>query len=273
MSSPLAPRARPRPPGLYRAARALRRLGTIALVLTVVFVAVVGISAVQIVKSRPQVGTSSVALEPNGTVGYDTSFSLSNPTYFAIQSFGLQFRILNASGGLLLADGTPVTSIPAGSSATVPVTLFLPLSAGTSSLLTVDQYLDWNVWGNATYGYLFPVSLQVATERAWGAPFANLTVSVGAPVMMGGTVEVPVTISFSDDASFADVGTLAFQVVSSGGAVCSSSSLVLDVPAGSPYTDTDDVPVASGCNPAGGEVQSQYIVNGASIPLPPEAIP
>ncbi len=272
MSSPLA-RPRPRPPGIYRAARALRRLAVIVLVLTIVFVGFVAYSAVQIVRSHPQVGSSSSALEPNGSVAYSTSFTLTNPTYLEIQSFQLVVRIANASGGVLVDDATPVTTVPAGGTSSVPFTFFLPLTAGTSSLLTVDQYLDWNVWGNATYGYLFPVSIGVNTERSWGAPFANLSLTLGTPVTMGGSLEVPVELSFVDDASFADAGTVNFEVVASDGTTCSTGQFALDVPGGQSYSTTQDVPIATGCDPAGGHVDAQYLEGGTSIPLPTESIP
>jgi hypothetical protein len=272
MSSPL-PRPRQRPPGIYRAARALRRLAIVVLVLVIVFVGLVAYSAVQIVKDRPQVGQSATTFEPNGTVGLTTSFSLNNPTFFPIQSFGLQFRIVNASGDLLIADSTPVTSIASQSSAVVPVAFYLPLSASDESLLTTDQYLTWEVWGNATYGYLFPVSLGVQTQRSWGAPFENLTFTVGTPTMMGGTLVVPVTLSFANDANFADDGTLEFEVVSSGGATCSSGSFAIDVAPSNSYMGSQNVPVQSGCDPSGGHLNAQYLTDGTSIPLPPEPIP
>jgi hypothetical protein len=272
MSSPLA-RPRPRPPGIYRAARALRRAATIVLVVALVFVGFVAYSAIQIVHSRPQVGNSSEALESNGSVGYSTSFTLNNPTYFAIQSFQLVVRIANGSGGLLVDDATPATTIAAGGVGYVPFAFYLPLSAGSASLLTVDQDLHWDVWGNATYGYLFPVSIGVNTERSWGAPFANLSVSVGTPFMMGGNLEVPVQLSFADDASFSDVGTVNFEVESSGGATCSTGSFAVNVPSGQQYSMSQNVAIASGCDPSGGHVNSQYLENGASIPLPPESIP
>jgi hypothetical protein len=272
MSSPLA-RPQPRPPGIYRAARALRRGAVIALVLTIVFVGIVAASAVQIVHSRPQVGNSSSVLESNGSVGYSTSFTLNNPTYFAIQSFQLKVRIANSSGDLIVNDATPATTIPAGGSSFVPFTFYLPLNAGTTSLLTVDQYLDWNVWGNATYGYLFPVSIGVSTERSWGAPFANLSVSVGTPFMMGGNLEVPIQLSFVDNANFADDGTVNFQVVATGGATCATGSFAIDVPGGQSYSMSQNVPITSGCDPSGGQVNSQYLESGTSIMLPSERIP
>ncbi len=264
---------RPRAPGIYRAARALRRLGLISFVLIVVFVAVVAYSAVQVVRSTPHIDSSAVTMEPNGTFGITASFTLSNPGLVPIQSFGLQFRILNSSGDAIVASGTDPLTVPAGGSDIVPIALFLPLTAGESSLLVQNQYLHWDVWGNATYGYLFAVSISVDSNRSWGAPFSDLNVSVGPPALMGGTVVAPVTLSFVDQASFADDGQLTFQVVPPSGPPCASGSFALDVASGSPYSSTQDVPFTPGCNPSGGEITAQYIEGGTEIPLPPQRIP
>jgi len=263
----------PIPPGIYRAARALRRISTILLVFVIVFVAIVAYSGVQIVKAKPSVGTSTTELEPNDTVAVTTSFSLTNPTYFAIHDFALHFLIVNASGTPLLDTTAGPDSVPAGGSTVLPIDLYLPVTASATSLLTENQYLDWYVWGNASYAYLFTVSVGVATERSWGAPFDNLTADVGAPFMANGALVVPVTISFTDDANFADVGNLDFQVVPPAGADCAQGGFVLNVPAGQPYDQTQDVGIAPGCDPAGGHVASEFVVNGATIPLPPEPIP
>lgn len=271
MASPFY-RTPPTPPGIYRAARALRRLSTLALVLIIVFVAVVAYSAVQVVKTRPHLGSSAVALEANDTVGVSSSFSLTNPTYFSIEQFALHFLILNASGVQLLDTTTPPSTIAAGAATTVPIDLFLPLTAAGESLLTEDQYLDWNVWGNASYAYLFTVSILVQTERSWGAPFDNLTVVVGPPEMVGGMEEVPVTLSFADDASFADVGNLDYQVVSPGGAVCSSGAFALDVDSNTAYDETQEAVLTSGCNPVGGHVSGEFVGDGVTVPFPSEPI-
>ncbi len=184
-------------------------------------------------RTAPRVGTATSALEANDTIGITTSLSLTNPTLLPIEQFGVQFRILNASGLLLVASNAGPTTVPGGSSVSLPIALYVPITAEGSSLLTQNQYLQWNVWGNASYGYLFSVSLGVQTQKEWGAPFDNLTISVGAPFMaMNGTEVVPVTISFTDNANFADVGTVDFQVVPVSGPDCSSGSFALNVPPG-----------------------------------------
>jgi hypothetical protein len=271
-TSPLY-RPPPKPPGLYRTSRALRRASVIVLVVIIVFVAFVVYSAVQVAKSRPQVGNSTSQLESNNTVGITASLSISDPSYLPIQNFEIQVEIRNGSGLSLVDTTIGPTTIAAGGTANVPLDLYIPITAEGESLLTQNQNLAWNIWGNASYGYLFSISLGAETNRSWGAPFADLHVTVGTPSGSGGTYSVPITLSFTDDASFADTGTLSFQVVPASGPSCGSGAFSLDVPANSPYNSTQSVGLTSGCDPAGGEVTSQFVGDGIDVTLPPEAIP
>jgi hypothetical protein len=263
----------PKPPGIYRAARALRRVSLVILVVLILFVAFVAYSAVEVARTGPRVGSATDTLEANDTIELATSLSLSNPSLLPIQNFGLEFRILNASGGPIVDSTVGPASVPGGGSTTLPVDLFIPITAQGESLLTENQYLQWNVWGNASYGYLFSISLGVQTQKAWGAPFDNLTITVGAPFMQGGTTVVPVTLSFTDNANFADDGTLSFEIVPPSGPDCGSGAFALDVPPGTPYSNTQNVGVTAGCNPSGGTVDSQFVGSGIDVTLPPEAIP
>lgn len=272
MAGPLY-RERPKPPGIYRWARALRRLSVVVLLVLVLYVGIAAYSAVQVVKTAPRVGDPSVALESNDTIGITTSFTLTNPSLFPIQQFGLHFRILNGTGLPLFSSTVQTGTVAAGASDVLPIGLYVPLTTAGTSLLTQDQYLQWNVWGNATYAYLFPVSIGVETERSWGAPFDNLTAALGAPRMNNGTEEIPVTLTFSNDASFADAGALDFQVVPVSGANCAEGSFAMNVPPGAPYSNTEVVSLASGCSPAGGHVNAQFVGSGYTVPFPPEAIP
>jgi hypothetical protein len=245
----------------------------IVLVVIIVFVAFVAYSAVQVAKTHPTVGSSTSQLESNDTVGLMTSLTISNPSAFAIQNFEIQVRILNGTGLPLVDTTAGPTSVSSGSSVDLPLALYVPITAEGESLLVENQQLDWNVWGNASYGYLFSISLGVQTNKSWGAPFDNLSVSVGTPTMSGGSYSVPVTLSFVDDASFSDVGTLSFEILPPSGASCGSGSFALNVPAGSPYSQTQSVGVASGCDPAGGHVDSQFVGDGIDVALPPEPMP
>jgi hypothetical protein len=274
VSSPWFPQSRT-PPGLYRLARAFRRISLIVLVVVLLFLASAAYSAVEVVRSGPTAGNFSAAFSSNGTVAVSGDLNFSNNGFYPISDFSVHIRVLNQSQ-VYLGTGSfgPVTL---SSGAVQPIMVTFDLPVGTSgpgaSLLTQDQVLNVSVWGNATYAYLIPVSIAVETNRSWGAPFANLEISVGTPFPGGGGFEVPVTIQFQNHAKFDESGVLQFSVVSANGPSCGGSSFSVSVPAGSAFDQSKNVPISAGCSPAGGTLNAQYIANGLTIPLPPEAIP
>ena len=263
------------PPGIYRAARAFRVASAIVFVLIVLFAVSVGYSAYEVARSSIQSHGLSASFAPNGTVEIGGSFTLSNPGFYPIQGFELTARIANASGVFLGELATGPTTVPPSSNQSFPIALYLPVSQNgpATSLLTVDQYLNVDAWANATYAYLFPISVSLAETRSWGAPFEGLTVTVGAPTVGAGGVTVPVTVSFSNHASFPQDGAFDFVIESSGFATCGSGSIPVDVPPGGYFDQTQNVALSSGCSPAGGQVLSTYLMGTTPVPLPAEAIP
>src|SRR5208282_929363 len=145
---------------------------------------------------------------------------LSNPGLYPIQGFELTARIATDTEVFLGKLGVGPTDIAPASTGTFPIALYLPLSglAAATSLLTQDQYLHVNAWGNATYAFLFPLSVALTENRSWGAPFEDFQATVGTPSGGGGSITVPVTVTFSNHASFAESGVLAFTIQSAGGA-------------------------------------------------------
>ncbi len=275
MAAPTPPRTR-RPPGLYRLARALRRVSVVIVVLLLLFLATVGYSAFELVRSSPQQsGGYSAGFDSNDTISVTGSLSVSNPGWYPLSGFTLSLRILNASGVYLgeVSDG-PVT-LAAGATTSVPIALYLPVAANgaAESLLVQNQYLDLGVWGNATYAYLFPVSVHFDQNKSWGAPFSDFSVSVGTPSVANGSTTVPVTISYSNDASFAEAGSLGMTVRSSGGTACGGATYPLNVAPQSFYYETRNVTLATGCSIAGGSVVAVYSGNGVNLALPPEPLP
>jgi len=264
-----------RPPAIYRLARALRWVSALVLVALVVFAGTVAYSAVEVARSSPQSQGLSASLAANGTIEIGGSFSLSNPGLYPIQGFQLTARIATDTQVFLGQLAVGPTDIAPTATGTFPIALYLPLSgfAAATSLLTQDQYLRVNAWGNATYAYLFPLSVALTENRSWGAPFEDFQASVGMPSGGGGSVTVPVTVTFSNHASFAEAGVLAFTIQSAGGADCGGSSFTISVAPQGLYDQTQDVTLAPGCSPVGGEVLSTYSSGGAPIPLPPEVIP
>lgn len=232
-------------------------------------------SAVEVGRSSVQSRSLSAAFVPNGTIEVSGSFTLANPGFYPIRGFELSARIANGTDVLLGTVRVGPTTIAAGATGLFPVALFLPISSTgpAESLLTEDQYLDVNAWGNTTYAYLFPLSVSLAETRSWGAPFEGFHASIGTPTLGNGGVTVPVTVTFSNHASLVEVGTLSFVIESSTLADCGGGSFSLDVPPGGLYDQTQDVTLSSGCSPSGGQLLATYSSSSGTTVLPPEAIP
>jgi len=263
------------PPAIYRAARALRWAGAVVIVLLVVYAATVAYSAVEVAHSSVQSRSLTASFAPNGTIEINGAFAVSNPGLYPIQGVTLTARISNGSGLLLGTAGVGPKDI--GPSATVefPIAVYFPVAATgpAESLLTADQYLSVRAWGNLTYAFLFPLSISLNETREWGAPFEGFHVSVGTPTGGGGSVTIPVTVTFANHASSFDSGTLTFVLESAGFANSGGGSFSLNVPPNGVYDQTQNVALGSGCSPAGGTVVSTYSGAGGTTPLPPEAIP
>jgi hypothetical protein len=274
MAAAVTPRTR-KAPGLYRWARLFRRLSAVVLILLVVFLATAGYSAIELVRSSPQSGGYSAAFEANDTIGLTGSLRLSNPGFYSVSGFSLNLRIENTSG-IVLGDVTegPET-LAAQSTTSFPIALYLPItpSGPAASLLTTDQNLLLGVWGNATFADVFPVSVHFDENKSWGAPFSDFLVQVGTPTVTNGTAAVPVTISFSNHASFSEVGTLEVVLRSSAGVACGGGGFVLSVAPNDYFYQTQNIDLGSGCSLVGGSADAVFTGSGATIPLPPEALP
>jgi hypothetical protein len=264
-----------RPPPLYRLARALRRLSLLVLILLILFTASVVYSAVETARSSSQLSNVSASFGSNGTIILSTTLTLSNNGIYAVQGLTLDVRVTNTTGVFLGAAEIGPTTLASQAITTYPVTLYVPITASGPgpTLLTHDQSLPVQVWANATFGYLFPIGLLISDDRSWGAPFADLQYSVGPPMAVNGSETVSVGLSFENHAPLTDAGTLEFAVLSSGGATCGAGSFTLNVPSGSPYSQTTPVTLASGCSPAGGEITAAFVTPEYTIVLPPEPVP
>ena len=129
-------------------------------------------------------------------------------------------------------------------------------------------------WVNATYASIFVIQLSGGANYSWGAPFSGFMAVPGAPALeSNGTVLVPVTVSFSDRASFADDGTIAFTVETAAGGTCATGSIPINVPGGSGMYQTFSFYAPASCDPSGGSIHSTYTGSGLDVALPNEAIP
>jgi hypothetical protein len=264
-----------RPPPLYRLARALRRLSLVVLILLIVFTATVAYSAAETARSSSQLSNVTAAFDNNGTIVLSSTLTLSNDGFYPIQGLTLEVRVTNTTGVFLGSAAIGPSTLASQASTSYPLNLFVPVTTTGPgpSLLTQDQSLPVHIWANATVGYIFPVGLNLADNRSWGAPFADLAFSVGARSVENGSGSVLVSLSFENHAPLADTGRLQFTILSASRAVCGSGSFTINVPSQSPFSQSLPVSLAAGCSPAGGEVTSAYVTPTYTIVLPPEPIP
>jgi hypothetical protein len=253
-------------------ARALRRASILVLVLLILFTATVAYSTSEIAQSPPQVSAFSVGFDPNGTVDLATGLTLNNPGFFPIDAFTLDARVVMVTGTFLGAFRLGPTSLAGGATDVYPIALYLPVSASSpgASLLVQSQYLSLNVWGNATFGLLFPAGISIEQSRFWGAPFSDLNYTIGNLTMNG---SLPVTITFQNEAPLTEAGTLRLAVVSATGTTCGSATWTLLVSQGQDFDETQPMALSPGCSPADGTIRGAYVTPEYTVVLPSEAIP
>jgi hypothetical protein len=263
------------PPRMYRLSRLLRRLSVIVLVVVLIYLGTVAYSAVQLIRASHQSEGYSAGFASNGTVAVTGSVSLSNPGYYPLTGFEINLRVLNDSGIYLGVLRAGPVDVAAGGSTTFPFSLYLPITAGSAaeSLLVTDQYLSVGVWGNATYAYMFPVSVHFTQSKSWGAPFALFRVTPGTPTTVNGSVAIPVTISFTNDAGFADSGSLGIELYQSNSLPCGGTTFSMNVAPGTSYQQTQNIALTSGCSVAGGYAIPTYTGPSGPVTLPREALP
>ena len=264
-----------RRPGIYRAAGALQAVGAVVFVLLLVFAGTAAYSAAQVASSSSQAKSLSIAFGPNGTVELTGSFELENPGFYPIQGFSLSARVANGAGAFLGNIHVGPTTIGSGASGTFPISVFLPITGNgpAASLLTVDQYLGVRAWGNATYAFLFPVSVSLLENRSWGAPFEGFRAINGTPTLVGSQLEVPVTVTFNNHASIADSGVLSVAIESTSFVTCGSGTIVLSAGPGTFFETTTEVALSAGCSPSMGHILANYTAGSGTMTLPSEPIP
>ena len=274
MSSLMIPTYR-HPPPIYRLARALRWTSTIVFVALIIFAGTVAYSAVEVASSSVQSHGLFASFAPNGTIEVTGSITVSNPGLYPVSSLTLTARVSNGSEAFLGKASAGPVSVPPDSTSVIPIALYLPVSesGAAASLLTTDQNIYVYGWTNATYAYLFPLSLTLNETRYWGAPFEDFRAAVGTPSGGGGVVTIPVTVKFFNNAQVADIGSLSFVVESASGADCGGGSFPIAVEPGSGYDETENATLSSGCSPVGGELLATYTSGGATFALPPEPLP
>jgi hypothetical protein len=270
----MLPTVHRRPPKLYRLARTLRRLSTVALILIIVFLVSAVYSAVRVVESSPQAGGYTAGFSNNNTIKVLGNVSFSNPGLYPVTGFQVTLRVMNSSGVFLGESIDGPTTLPAGGNTTFGIAIYVVTNAAgpAGTLLVTDQPLSASVWGNATFAYFFPVSVHFVQNKSWGAPFQGLRFTPGPPFGSGGNTTVPLAMNFSNHAVFPDVGQFTVVIHNSNGAQCGSATYGIDVPPNENFGETQDIPIAAGCSLAGASADATYVTDGVAVALPPQGL-
>lgn len=276
------PRVPPRP-ALYRLTRLLGILGTVTLVAVLAYVGLTVASAAQVRVSA--VGGSPSVVVANNVVTVSTGFVVRNPGPLTVSGVALTSVVRTAGGWLLAVAESPPTTIPASATVTVPVVAPISLDALLASssgglaqvlaLLTHSESLPTNTSANATFGGILALHVSDSSSIDWGAPFDGFNATAGSPsLQVNGTLLVPVTVTFTDRAPFADQGTITARIqTATGASPCPGASLDLGVPSGASFNRTVDLYASPSCDPRGGLLLLSYTGSGLTVSLPSEAIP
>lgn len=266
---------RRRRPPLYRLARYLRWSAVLAVVLVVLFLLSTIYSAVEFA-SHVRVTTphgGGYAFNYTAAGGFTASFevNLTNAGYYPLV-LDLSTVARTPQGPLVpYATTGAVTIAPGNRTTTFGLTLRIPaatVAADEGRMLLNDTPIAAAVWLNGSYAWIYQFGLSVEANATWGAPFANLSVVPGTPTVAAGTTTVPATISFTNDALFADTGNLTFQVVDDGTDCGAPVTLMLDAASHASFSEGVNLSGPSSCLVPGAAVEATYTLGSLTVPLP-----
>lgn len=222
-------------------------------------------------------GSAQISVLDDGTVVILATVNLSNPGFFPFTDLSIRSTLTlpNSSAPWLASSSQPI-SLPSGGAAQAVLRFSVSLSAlsNESYLLTRDVPLNETDHLNGTYATFVGFALVANETVNWGAPFRGFAASFGAPQPeANGTVGVPVTISYTDDAQFALDGALEATLESSAGTTCTRGTLPLVSEPHAATVENRTFYFPAGCSPSGGQLLSTFVAPGYSVPLPAEPIP
>ncbi|MGC2290013.1 MAG: hypothetical protein WA688_09190 [Thermoplasmata archaeon] len=272
------------PSVLYRLAQILRVLAILALVFIVLFLATVAFSAVElgegVAKQSGSLHHSLTATIVGTDILVNVTFPIPNQGYYNVRDLTLVAIFSNEtiqSNPLAVTTGGP-SDIPGHGQGDVSLlTSFDMANPAGPFLLLNDAEIQGTLFLNASYAVIIPVNLEVAFDYHWGAPFANLSYTIGTPTPESNqTVAIPVTIFFENHTpGLTIVGNLAVVVSDPNGTLCTRQTFPVDDQQG-PDTLTETFYAPDTCSLVGDTVTSVFTSPGPppfSIPLPTETIP
>ncbi|MCI4358490.1 MAG: hypothetical protein L3J95_02685 [Thermoplasmata archaeon] len=258
-------------PFLRSAATSFGILSILAVVALAIFVLLSVYSVVQLRPGSVSSSHSSVAPGAANSVVFRTNVSVNNPGYFALDGLRISTLVrMPGTDGVVIATGSsPEVSIAGGHQGEVPIELTVPISSQVDGiLLTHDMQLPGWAWVNATYAGVYSIGLILPRNISWGAPFANLSVVSGTPsLQMNGTVAVPLTVSFSDDSSFAVGGVIRYQVQDSAGQPCTSGAFPVTANSHTSFQGGTVVYLPPSCQGPGSSIAVSFQGGPWNVPL------
>ncbi|MEM0129626.1 MAG: hypothetical protein QXG65_05650, partial [Thermoplasmata archaeon] len=294
LSMAAPPPARPRAPASVRASRWLGRAATIVVVVAIVWTAVVAYSGVRFAQGlQGSSGSSDVTYttELAGTGVYlNVSYPVRNGGVLPVTGLTVAAMATASSGDFIAGATSPSLTVPAGGSASVPIDLHIafggtgnassglaaltPLNLSLwTSLLTDNQTLGLHVWANLTYGYLYPIQLQIQRNYSWAAPFPGLTYAIGTPVVSGSVETVNATFQMYYAYSVAYQVSVSFALYSAAGALCGTGTMPVTLTPNHGVHAVATATLATGCSLSHGTVRSSVQGLGFAFPLPEVELP
>ena len=270
-----------RPSALYRLAQILRVLAILALVFIVLFLATVAFSAVELGEGIAKQAGSLHHSESAEFIGTDVvvnvTFPIPNQGYYNVRGLTLVAVFTNETiqpAPLAITTGGP-TNIPGhGQGDLSLLTSFDMANPAGPFLLLNDAEIQGVLWLNASYAAIIPVNLEVGFNYHWGAPFANLSYSVGTPSPeQNDTVKIPVTVQFEDHTpGLAIDGVLTTVVTQPNGTACTRQAFPIDMRPG-PNIEQENFYSPESCSLSGDTIESTFTGPGIDVSLPTETIP
>lgn len=222
-------------------------------------------------------GTQFTEVLTNAGLQISVELNFSNPGFLPIQGVHLGAVIDGPGNGSRIANGSsPDVEIPAGAVGVIPMTILIPLGPNSPviPLLTKNAQLPTEVFANVTLSSLFAVDVGISTNISWGAPFGGLSLTPGIPSSANGSTTIPFTLSFSNNASFADTGQVSLVVHGSNGCTATLPTVSLNVDSHSNYQSIQSVTVPNSCATATwSSISGEYTSSTWSSPLPTENLP
>lgn len=269
----VVPAPRTKPPSLFRISRGLHRASSVAFILLIIFLVTIVYSAASLGANGGSSGKPHESFGVN-EITFTTSLNLTNRGIYPVTGLTLTTISYIAGGAVVGGSSVPGITLAVGAPVSLPIVEEVSVAPGApgQQLLVSNANVQVFAWLNATFGYLFVLSVGVSpsNQQSWNAPFEGFH----GTVTESGT-RATVTISFTDEASIDVVGSMVVVLSNTVGTTCGSADIAVNAPAQgtTPYSATGTATLIAGCVPAFASATITGSQPSYSFTLPTVAIP